>query len=158
MKKSVFISIILFLCSTILQMLLNFIVNEQLISRILYGVDYHTYFMNYYSRQGGLVSLISGDKMPYSWIFSISNIIIALLCVIIIFVIIKKLKPKYTITKKEFVMIMTIFSMLSLWNVIFASCLSSLTVGGKAIGKKIAIKNSTNIIYNVGKMLSIFKK
>ena len=118
MKKSVFISVILFLCSTILQMLLNFIVNKQVISRILYGVDYNTYFMNYYSKQGGLVALISGDKMPYSWVFSISNIIIALLCVIIIFVIIKKLKTKYTTTKKEFVMTMIIFSLLSLWNVI----------------------------------------
>ena len=55
----------------------------------------------YYSGQHGLVGLISGDKMPYSWIFSISNIIIALLCVVIIFVIIKRLKIKYTITKKE---------------------------------------------------------
>ncbi len=118
MKKSIFISTILFLCSTILQMLLNFIVNEQVISRILYGVDYHTYFTNYHSGQGGLVSLISGDKMPYSWLFSISNIIIALLCVIIIFVIIKKLKTKYTTTKKEFIIIMAIFSILSLWNVI----------------------------------------
>lgn len=47
---------------------------------------------------------------------------------------------------------------LSLWNVILASCVSSLTVGGKAIGKKIAIKNSTSIIYNVGKVLSLFSK
>ena len=118
MKKSILISIILFLFSTILQMLLNFIVNEQVISRILYGTDYSTYFMNYYSGQHGLVGLISGDKMPYSWIFSISNIIIALLCVVIIFVIIKRLKIKYTITKKEFVIIMSIFSILSLCNVI----------------------------------------
>ena len=45
---------------------------------------------------------------------------------------------------------------ISLWNVIMASLLSSLTVGGKAIGKKIAIKYADNIIYNVGKFLTIF--
>ena len=49
MKKSIFITVILFLFSTILQMLLNFIINEQIISRILYGVDYNTYFSNYYT-------------------------------------------------------------------------------------------------------------
>ncbi len=47
---------------------------------------------------------------------------------------------------------------LSLWNVIFSSILSSLTVGGKAIGKKIAIKNANDITYFVGKVLSIFSK
>lgn len=47
---------------------------------------------------------------------------------------------------------------LSIWNVVFASVISSLTVGGKAIGKKIAINNSTSIIYTVGKVLSIFSK
>ena len=47
---------------------------------------------------------------------------------------------------------------LSFWNVIFSSILSSLTVGGKAIGKKIAVKNADNIIYLVGKILSLFSK
>ena len=46
---------------------------------------------------------------------------------------------------------------LSFWNVIFSSILSSLTVGGKAIGKKIAVKNA-NIIYLVGKILSLLSK
>ena len=47
---------------------------------------------------------------------------------------------------------------LSFWNVMLASFLSSLTVGGKAIGKKIAVKNADNIIYMVGKVLSLFSK
>ena len=47
---------------------------------------------------------------------------------------------------------------LSFWNVIFSSILSSLTVGGKAIGKKIAVKNADNIIYLVGKILSLLSK
>ncbi len=47
---------------------------------------------------------------------------------------------------------------LSFWNVIFSSILSSLTVGGKAIGKKIAVKNADQIIYTVGKVLSLLGK
>ncbi len=46
---------------------------------------------------------------------------------------------------------------LSFWNVILASLVSSLTVGGKALGKRIAIKHSTDIIYTVGKILAIFE-
>lgn len=45
---------------------------------------------------------------------------------------------------------------ISLWNVMLSSMLSSLTVGGKAIGKSLAVKNSNDIIYNVGKILSVF--
>lgn len=118
MKKNFFITVILFLSSSVLQLLLNIIINEQIISRILYGVDYNTYFMNYYSGKGGLLGLISGNKMPYEWIFSLSKFVIAMLCVIIIFLIIKKLKAKYTVTKKEFIIIMSLFSILSLYNVI----------------------------------------
>ena len=44
----------------------------------------------------------------------------------------------------------------SLCNVILSSVLSSVTVGGKAMGKTLAVKNSNDIIYNVGKILSIF--
>lgn len=45
---------------------------------------------------------------------------------------------------------------ISLLNVILSSILSSLTVGGKALGKTIGVKKSNDIIYNVGKILSIF--
>lgn len=45
---------------------------------------------------------------------------------------------------------------ISLWNVILSSILSSLTVGGKAIGKTFAVKKSNDIIYLVGKIISIF--
>lgn len=45
---------------------------------------------------------------------------------------------------------------ISICNVILSSVLSSLTVGGKAIGKKVGVKNSNDIIYYVGKLLSIF--
>lgn len=44
----------------------------------------------------------------------------------------------------------------SLWNVILSSILSSLTVGGKALGKTFAVKKSNDIIYSVGRILSIF--
>ena len=39
-----------------------------------------------------------------------------------------------------------------------SAIVASLTVGGKAIFKSIAIKNSDKIIFNVGKFVSIFKK
>ena len=39
-----------------------------------------------------------------------------------------------------------------------SSIISSLTVGGKAIGKKYAIKNSDSIIFIVAKILNKFKK
>ena len=49
-----------------------------------------------------------------------------------------------------------------LWNtpimaIILTAVVSSLTVGGKAIGKKIAIKRSENIVFLVGKFISSFK-
>ena len=43
-------------------------------------------------------------------------------------------------------------------TLIISSIISSLTVGGKAIGKKFAIIKSDNIIFIVGKVLSKFKK
>lgn len=39
-----------------------------------------------------------------------------------------------------------------------SSIISSLTVGGKAIGKKVAIVNSDSIIFVVGKVISKFKR
>ena len=41
---------------------------------------------------------------------------------------------------------------------ITSSVISSLTVGGKAIGKRIEIKNSDEIIFTVSKILSKFKR
>lgn len=42
--------------------------------------------------------------------------------------------------------------------IIISSIISSITVGGKAIGKKYAIKNSDDIIFKVAKILNKFKK
>ncbi len=42
--------------------------------------------------------------------------------------------------------------------VIISATISSLTVGGKAIGKKYAVKNSASIVALVGKLLSSFKR
>lgn len=47
---------------------------------------------------------------------------------------------------------------ISLISVITAALISSLTIGGKAIFKTVAIKNSDKIIFSVGKLLSFFKK
>ena len=45
---------------------------------------------------------------------------------------------------------------LVLTTLLISSIISSLTVGGKAIGKKYAIKNSDNIIFIVAKILNKF--
>ena len=42
--------------------------------------------------------------------------------------------------------------------VIISSLVSSLTVGGKAIGKKYAINNSDEIVFLVSKILTKFKR
>lgn len=42
-------------------------------------------------------------------------------------------------------------------TLLISSVVSSLTVGGKAIGKKIAIKNSDSIIFEVGKLFNKLK-
>ncbi len=46
----------------------------------------------------------------------------------------------------------------SLWNVLMASLCSSLTVGCKAIGKRIAVKKSNEIISMVSQFLEIFAR
>lgn len=47
---------------------------------------------------------------------------------------------------------------LTLYNILFTAVLSSLTVGGKALGKTYAVKRSNDIIFKAGKILSIFTK
>ena len=47
---------------------------------------------------------------------------------------------------------------ITLVTIIISAVISSLTVGGKAIFKTIAIKNADNIIYFVSKILSVFSK
>ena len=42
-------------------------------------------------------------------------------------------------------------------GIILAAFISSLTVGGKAIFKKIAIKKADKIVFKVGKLISVFK-
>lgn len=118
MKKIIKITLIMFLVSSILQILLNYIINEQILSRLLFGVDYSTYLMNYYQGMSGLIGLISGAKMPYEWLFTISKYIIVLVCVILLFFTIKKSSRNNTINKKEFYIIIGLFSLLALHDVI----------------------------------------
>ena len=47
---------------------------------------------------------------------------------------------------------------ISFWNILLSALLSSLTVGGKAIGKKIGIKKSNEIVHRVGKVIAFFQK
>lgn len=41
---------------------------------------------------------------------------------------------------------------------VVSACIAALTVGGKAVGKKIAIKNANSIVFFVGKIISVFDK
>jgi len=54
-------------------------------------------------------------------------------------------------------LVIIIFKNNILASILLTACLSSLTVGGKAIGKKIAIKKSDNITFMVGKFINKFK-
>ena len=56
--------------------------------------------------------------MPYEWLFTISKYIIVLVCVILLFFTIKKLSRNNTINKKEFYIIIGLFSLLALHDVI----------------------------------------
>lgn len=44
----------------------------------------------------------------------------------------------------------------TLVSIILAALISSLTVGGKAIFKKVAIKNADKIVFKVGKLITLF--
>ena len=43
-------------------------------------------------------------------------------------------------------------------TVFMTSIISALTIGGKAMGKKIAVNNSNSIVYKVTKLINLFKK
>ena len=119
MKKIFKITIIMFLVSSILQILLNYIINEQILSRLLFGVDYNTYLTNYHQGMSGLIRLLSNTKMPYIWLFTISKYAIVLVCVIVLFFTIKKLSKNNTLNKKELYIIMVLFSLLTLHDVVY---------------------------------------
>ena len=46
----------------------------------------------------------------------------------------------------------------TIFNIIITAIISSITVGSKAIGKKLAIKYADNIVFKVGIILTNFKK
>lgn len=118
MKKIFKITIIMFLVSSILQILLNYIINEQILSRLLLGVDYSTYFMNYYQEMSEFIGFISDAPIPYEWLFTTSKYIIVFSCVILLFFTVKKLSTNNTLNKKDFYIIMGLFSLLTLHDVI----------------------------------------
>ena len=117
MKKKFFIIIILFIVSIVLYNTLRYVVNTQILSRILYGMDFDTYIN---LQMKNINSLLSNDKIPYEWVFTISNYIILALCIIVTYITTKKIGEKYALSKKEFIIVMIIFSTLSLYESIFS--------------------------------------
>lgn len=117
MKKKIFIIIILFIVSIVLYNTLRYVVNTQILSRILYDMDFDTYIN---LQMKNINSLLSNDKMPYEWVFTISNYIILALCIIVTYITTKKIGEKYALSKKEFIIVMIIFSILSLYESIFS--------------------------------------
>ena len=116
MKKILKITIILLIVSSLMQMALRYIINEQLLSRMLFGVDYSTFFSNYYaSNMKGLMNIVSGKKPPYSWLFTTSKYIIDLVCVLLLFLTVRKLSKNNTINKKELLIITILFSIITLY-------------------------------------------
>lgn len=118
MKKGLLIAIMLFLLTTVSATLLNYIINQQILSRILFGVDYNTYLTSYYSGTEGFIRLISESKMPYEQLFTFFKFIIIIICVSLEFVILRKMSTKYKLNKREFITAISSFSILSLYNVI----------------------------------------
>ena len=117
MKKKIFIIIMLFIVSIVLYNTLRYVVNTQILSRILYGMDFDTYIN---LQMKNINSLLSNDKIPYEWVFTISNYIILALCIIVTYITTKKIGEKYALSKKEFIIVMIIFSILSLYESIFS--------------------------------------
>ena len=118
--KNILISIILFLVTTIMHYILVIVINEELIARLIFGVDLLTYINSYYVGQEGLLKLVSGTNYPYEWLFNILNYVMALVSVIMMWLTLKGLKKKYIVNKKDFAIIMIIFSILSLYIVPFS--------------------------------------
>ena len=119
MKKKILIIVLFFSVSNVLYIALKYIVNTQILSRILYGVDLNTYINMKMTNSNGLVWLLSDDKMPYEWVFTLSNYIIIALCVFATYIMTKKLGKKYILNKQEFIIVMVIFAILSLYESIF---------------------------------------
>jgi len=57
------------------------------------------------------------------------------------------------------ILVVNIFSQdnISFWNILLSAILSSFTVGGKAMGKNIAVKKSNDILHMVGKIIKFFE-
>ena len=120
MKKKIFITISLFIVSTVLCVSLKCILNTQILSRMIYGMDFNTYMNMQMQNDNGFTGLLSNKKMPYEWVFTLSNYMILALCIIATYIMTKKLGKKYTLSKKEITIVMVAFSILSLYELIFS--------------------------------------
>lgn len=154
MKKKISIIIILFIVSNVLYVTLKYVVNTQILSRILYGMDLNTYMDMQMQNINGFIWLLSNKKRPYEWIFTLSNYIIIVLCIIAIYIMTKKIGKKYSLNKKESIIVIIIFSMLSLYELLF-----SLFIYHRIISLKILIVPILFIIVvSIGTYKNIYKK
>lgn len=153
MKKKISIIIILFIVSNVLYVTLKYVVNTQILSRILYGMDLNTY-MDMQMKNIGFMELLSNKKRPYEWIFTLSNYIIIVLCIISTYIMTKKLGKKYSLNKRESIIVIIIFSILSLYELLF-----SLFIYHRIISLKILIVPILFIIVvSIGTYKNIYKK
>ena len=74
--------------------------------------------MNYYQEMSEFIGFISDAPIPYEWLFTTSKYIIVFSCVILLFFTVKKLSTNNTLNKKDFYIIMGLFSLLTLHDVI----------------------------------------
>ena len=120
MKKSILIISLLFLVSTILYIALKYVVNTQILSRILYGMDFNTYMNMQLQSANGFIGVLSNNKMSYDWVFTLSNWIIIAVCVFATYRMTKRIGRKYVLNKNELISIIIIFSILSSYELIFS--------------------------------------
>ena len=120
MKKKIIIISLLFLVSTILYIALKYVVNTQILSRILYGMDFNTYMNMQLQSANGFIGVLSNNKMSYDWVFTLSNWIIIAVCVFATYRMTKRIGRKYVLNINELISIIIIFSALSLYELIFS--------------------------------------
>ena len=120
MKKKIIIISLLFLVSTILYVALKYVVNTQILSRILYGMDFNTYMNMQLQSASGFSEVLFNNKISYDWVFALSNWIIIVVCFVATYIMTKRIGSKYVLNKNELISIITIFSVLSSYELIFS--------------------------------------
>lgn len=83
-------------------------------------MDFNTYMNMQLQSANGFIEVLSNNKMSYDWVFTLSNWIIIVVCIFVTYIMTKRIGRKYVLNKNEFISIIIIFSILSLYELIFS--------------------------------------